>query len=76
MERLKKYVTLLFGEQLPIQERFYNFASLGGAFASVLATLACVISKVGTIGILTCIACIAFFLVAFAYRITKNCRHV
>lgn len=73
MERLKKYVTLLFGEQLPIQERFYNFASLGGAFASVLATLACVISKVGTTGILTCIACIAFFLVAFfAYRITKK----
>ncbi len=75
MERLKNYSNLLFGEQLSIQERFFNFASLGGALASVFATLACVVSKVGTIGILTCCACVAFFLVIFAvFRITKKLK--
>ncbi len=73
MEKLRKIFDSLFGEQLLLRERFFHFASLGGALASVFATLACVISNVTSTGIMVCLSCVAFFLVVFlAYRITHN----
>lgn len=73
MERIKKIVTDLFGEQLPLRERFFNFASLGGSVASVLATTACAISQVGKTGLMVCISCIFFFLLIFAaFRLTHR----
>ncbi len=82
MERLKNVALSLFGDQLPLRERFFNFASLGGSLATVLATLASAITisrsthdlwGVGLPGMVICITCIFFFLITFAIsRITKN----
>lgn len=86
MERLKNLALSLFGDQLPLRERFFNFASLGGALATVLATLASGISiarvsaaegvpfwDMGLYGMIICFSCILFFLLTFAiFHISKN----
>ncbi|MCQ2488619.1 MAG: diguanylate cyclase [Clostridia bacterium] len=86
MEKIKNLAISLFGNQLPLRERFFNFASLGGAAATVLATLASGISisryaaqngldfwNVGLPGMTICFACIIFFLLTFAiFQITKK----
>ena len=79
MERIKEIAISLFGNQLALRERFFNFASLGGALATVLATLASGISinryanannipfwDVGLSGMIICFTCIVFFLLTFA----------
>lgn len=65
MEKLIKQLNSLFGEHLPLKERFFNFACLGGVFASILASLASYISNVGPIGMSVCAVCILFFVVIF-----------
>ncbi|MBQ0135860.1 MAG: diguanylate cyclase [Oscillospiraceae bacterium] len=86
MEKIKNLAISLFGNHLPLRERFFNFASLGGAAATVLATLASGISisryaaqngldfwNVGLPGMTICFACIIFFLLTFAiFQITKK----
>lgn len=86
MERVKNILISLFGDHLQLRERFFNVASLGGAAATVLATLASGISiarvakatgvgfwQLGLPGMSICFACILFFLLTFAiFRITKN----
>ena len=86
MERVKNLLISLFGDHLQLRERFFNVAALGGAAATVLATLASGISiarvakatgvgfwQLGLPGMSICFACIAFFLLTFAiFRITKN----
>ncbi|NLL62917.1 MAG: GGDEF domain-containing protein [Ruminococcaceae bacterium] len=72
-KRLSNIYTVLFGSQLPIKERFFNFAALGGIGASTLATIASAISKVGKLGLSVCFVCIALFAITFiAFRITKK----
>ena len=86
MERLKNIAIKLFGDQLTLRERFFNFASLGGAAATVLATAASGISisryakmmgvsfwSVGLPGMTICFTCILFFLLTFVvFHTTKN----
>ena len=73
MERFKNYALHLFGDHLPLRERFFNFAALGGVFASILATIACAVSRVGILVLSVCFACILFFLVIFiVFRITRK----
>ncbi|MDO5448081.1 MAG: hypothetical protein Q4F70_00550, partial [Clostridia bacterium] len=86
MEKLKNIFVSLFGDHLQLRERFFNIAALGGAAATVLATLASGISinrvakatgvgfwQLGLPGMSICFACIIFFLLTFViFRITKN----
>lgn len=86
MERIKEIAISLFGNQLALRERFFNFASLGGALATILATLASGISinryanannipfwDVGLSGMIICFTCIVFFLLTFViFHITKK----
>ncbi len=65
MERLMTYLNSLFGEHLPLRERFFNFACLGGVVASFFASLASYISHVGPIGMSVCLVCILFFVLIF-----------
>lgn len=88
MERFKNLFVTLFGDQLPLRERFFNFASLGGALATCLATLASGISiarvaaatgvgfwQIGLPGMTICFTAILFFLLTFAiFHITKNLK--
>ena len=86
MEKLKNTALSLFGNHLGLRERFFNFASLGGAAATVLATVASGISiaryakqigvpfwTVGGPGMIICFTCILFFLLTFAiFHFTKK----
>jgi diguanylate cyclase (GGDEF)-like protein len=88
MERFKNLFINLFGNQLPLRERFFNIASLGGAAGTVLATIASAISikrvaaaegvgfwKLGAPGMIACFTTIIFFLLTFfIYRISKNLK--
>ena len=88
MEKLKNIYTNLFGEQLPLKERFFHFAALGGSLASLLATAASAISiyrvanslgvsfwSIGLPGMVICFTCVVFFLLTFfIFKITKNLK--
>ena len=73
MDKFTNYLNSLFGEDLPLKERYFNFAALGGIFASILASIASLISHVGPIGMSICAVCVLFFVVIFvAFRITHR----
>ena len=65
MESLFMHYKKYFGEQLPMNVRFFNFACFGGMISSLLATLINVIMQNGFWGILTCCLCTLGFLFDF-----------
>ena len=73
MKKFMEYFNSLFGEHLPLRERYFNFAALGGIIASIFASIASFISKVGPIGLSVCFVCVLFFATIFiAFHLTHK----